>query len=304
MSALAIQLDSRRLCAKGMVKPLSHDMAFASNGEMAKQEQAVNKIAWFGGLAVTAVTLACLLTLVVASDGAWWQYSLYGLVAGVPLTYALFSNVVMRRMDLAIFSHYREQLVGQLSDLQELVFRDELTGLFNRRHFYEVMRLEVEKARVSKQPLAVMLLDLDGLKLINDEHGHQVGDGVLANLGRTIAAHTRSRDVPARLGGDEFGIVMPNTDKRGAFALARRLWAELEATPMFEEGAKVLKVTMSIGLAGYPWGGESVEELVQWADVDMYANKVSRKFASGVEPVEAGVPGDLELVPDDQFGNL
>jgi diguanylate cyclase (GGDEF)-like protein len=287
-----------------MVKPLSHDMAFASNGEMAKQEQAVNKIAWFGGLAVTAVTLACLLTLVVASDGAWWQYSLYGLVAGVPLTYALFSNVVMRRMDLAIFSHYREQLVGQLSDLQELVFRDELTGLFNRRHFYEVMRLEVEKARVSKQPLAVMLLDLDGLKLINDEHGHQVGDGVLANLGRTIAAHTRSRDVPARLGGDEFGIVMPNTDKRGAFALARRLWAELEATPMFEEGAKVLKVTLSIGLAGYPWGGESVEELIQWADADMYANKVSRKFASGLEPVEAGVPGDLELVPDDQFGNL
>jgi diguanylate cyclase (GGDEF)-like protein len=287
-----------------MVKPLSHDMALASNGELVKQEEAVNKIAWFGGLAVTAVTLACLLTLVVASDGAWWQYALYGLVAGVPLAYALFSNVVMRRMDLAIFSRYREQLVGQLSDLQELVFRDELTGVFNRRHFYEVMRLEVEKARVSKQPLAVMLLDLDGLKLINDEHGHQVGDGVLANLGRTIAAHTRSRDVPARLGGDEFGIVMPNTDKRGAFALARRLWAELEATPMFEEGAKVLKVTMSIGLAGYPWGGESVEELVQWADADMYANKVSRKFASSAEPVEAGLLDDLGSVPDDQFGNL
>ncbi len=303
MSILALPFDSQT-DTKGAVKPLSHDMALTTNGETAKHEQAVNKVAWFGGAAVTAVTVACLLTLFVASDGAWWQYALYGLVAGVPLAYALFSNVVMRRMDLAIFSRYREQLVDQLTDLQEMVFRDELTGLYNRRHFYEVIRLEVEKARVSKQALAVMLLDLDGLKLINDEHGHGVGDAVLANLGRTIASHTRSKDVPARLGGDEFGIIMPGTDKRGAFALARRLWAELEATPMFEDGTTVLNVTMSIGLAGYPWGGESVEELVQWADADMYANKVSRKFASTAEPVEGGLAEDLESVDDDPFGAI
>jgi diguanylate cyclase (GGDEF)-like protein len=183
-----------------------------------------------------------------------------------------------------------------------MVYRDELTGLYNRRHFYEVMTVETEKARISKQPLAVVLLDLDGLKAINDEYGHGVGDQVLANLGRVIATHTRSNDVPARMGGDEFGIVMSETDKRGAFALARRLWADLEATPMYQEGEVHLMVTVSIGLAGYPWGGESVEELIQWADADMYANKVSRKLAREAVPVEAG-PGDLDSVPDDFFGN-
>jgi diguanylate cyclase (GGDEF)-like protein len=271
--------------------------------DLGRQERAVSRVAWFGGTAVAIVTVACLATLFAKSDGLWWQYSLYCLVAGVPLAYALFCIVVMRRMDLSVFNRYREELVGRLTDLQELAFRDELTGLFNRRHFYEVLRIEVEKARVSKQPLAVMLLDLDGLKQINDEYGHGVGDIVLANLGRMMASHTRSRDVPARLGGDEFGIVMPGTDKRGAFALARRLWEALEAVPMYDEGGSVLKVTVSIGLAGYPWGGESVEELLQWADADMYANKVSRKFAAGV-PVEAVAAGDLETVPDELFGSL
>jgi hypothetical protein len=118
LSALAIQLDSRYIFAKGMVDSLSQNVALASNGELVKQEEAVNKIAWFGGLAVTAVTLACLLTLVVASDGAWWQYVLYVAIAGVPLGYVIFSQLVMRRMDLAIFSRYRDDLVDQLTDLQ------------------------------------------------------------------------------------------------------------------------------------------------------------------------------------------
>ncbi|MEK7248447.1 MAG: GGDEF domain-containing protein, partial [Chloroflexota bacterium] len=195
-------------------------------------------------------------------------------------------------------------LMGQLTDLQEMVYRDELTGLYNRRHFYDVARMEVEKARVSRQPLAVVLMDLDGLKLINDEYGHRVGDEVLAGLGRVIATHTRGNDVPARLGGDEFGIVMPSTDKRGAFALARRLWASLESSPMYESGETSLYVTVSIGLAGYPWGGESVEEMIQWADADMYANKVSRKVARTAVPVEAG-PTDLETAgSEDLLGSV
>jgi diguanylate cyclase (GGDEF)-like protein len=272
--------------------------------ELARQEEAVGKVAWFGGLAVAAVTVACFLLLVLTSDGAWWEYTLYALVGGVPLAYALFCTFVMRQMDLSVFNRYRQQLVGQLTDLQELVFRDELTGLFNRRHFYDKMRLEVEKSRVSRQPLAVMLLDLDGLKVINDEHGHGVGDIVLANLGRMIAGHTRSCDVPCRLGGDEFGIVMPGTDKRGAFALARRLWAGLEASPMYEDEGKAMNVTVSIGLAGYPWGGESIEEMIQWADADMYANKVSRKLAREMPPMEAQGSGDLESVPEDVFGSV
>lgn len=261
--------------------------------DLAAQEAAINRIAWAGGIGVTVVTLATLVTVVVTSSAVWWHYALFSLLAGVPFAYAIFSNFVMRKMEVKLFSRYRDKLMGQLTDLQEMVYRDELTGLYNRRHFYEVARMEVEKAKVSRQPLAVVLLDLDGLKLINDEYGHRVGDEVLAGLGRVIETHTRGNDVPARLGGDEFGIVMPSTDKRGAFALARRLWASLESTPMYESGDISLHVTVSIGLAGYPWGGESVEEMIQWADADMYANKVSRKIAREAVPVEAG-PNDLE----------
>lgn len=274
-----------------------------SEREIAVEESSINRIAWAGGIAVTVVTAAVLGVALMTTNGPWWHYALYSTMAGVPFAYALFSNFVMRRMDLELFSRYRSQLLVQLTDLQELVYRDELTGLFNRRHFYEVARIEVEKAKVSKQPLAVVLLDVDGLKLINDEYGHRVGDVVLANLGRVIAAHTRTNDVPARLGGDEFGVVMPSTDKRGAFSLARRLWNDLENLPMYEGSEASLNVTVSIGLAGYPWGGESVEEMIQWADADMYANKVSRKIAKDALPVEAA-PTDLDAVPDERFGGV
>jgi diguanylate cyclase (GGDEF)-like protein len=270
--------------------------------ELEGEETGISRIAWAGGITVTIVTAVVLgVALATTTGGIWWHVALYTTLAGVPFGYALFCNVVMRQMESAVFARYRDQLLGQINDLSEMVYRDELTGLYNRRHFYEVARLEVEKAKISKRPLAVFLMDLDKLKTINDEHGHGVGDTVLANLGRVIAAHTRADDVPARLGGDEFGIVMPATDKRGAFALARRLWADLEQIPMYESGGTALTVTVSIGLAGYPWGGETIEEMIQWADADMYANKASRQIT---QPAAAALPTDLDVIADEMLGTV
>ncbi|HEY8766673.1 MAG TPA: GGDEF domain-containing protein [Dehalococcoidia bacterium] len=270
--------------------------------ELEGEETSISRIAWAGGITVTIVTAVVLgVALATTTGSIWWHVALYTTLAGVPFGYAVFSNVVMRQMESAVFARYREQLRGQINDLSEMVYRDELTGLYNRRHFYEVARLEVEKAKISKRPLAVFLMDLDKLKTINDEHGHAVGDAVLANLGRVIAAHTRADDVPARLGGDEFGIVMPGTDKRGAFALARRLWADLEQIPMYESGGTALTVTVSIGLAGYPWGGETIEEMIQWADADMYANKASRQIT---QPAAVALPTDLDAIADDMLGTV
>jgi diguanylate cyclase (GGDEF)-like protein len=270
--------------------------------ELEGEETGISRIAWGGGITVTIVTAVVLgVALATTTGSIWWHVALYATLAGVPFGYALFSNVVMRQMESAVFARYRDQLLGQINDLSEMVYRDELTGLYNRRHFYEVARLEVEKAKISKRPLAVFLMDLDKLKTINDEHGHGVGDTVLANLGRVIAAHTRADDVPARLGGDEFGIVMPGTDKRGAFALARRLWADLEQIPMYESGGTALTVTVSIGLAGYPWGGETIEEMIQWADADMYANKASRQIT---QPDAVALPTDLDAIADDMLGTV
>jgi diguanylate cyclase (GGDEF)-like protein len=271
--------------------------------DLESEENNVTRIAWTGGIAVTLITTVVLAVAVAtAGGGIGWHVALYCTLAGVPFSYAIFSNVIMRRMENAVFARYRNQLLSQIEDLSEMVYRDELTGLYNRRHFYEAARVEIAKSKISKRPLAIVIMDLDRLKVINDEHGHNVGDVVLANLGRVIAAHTRSDDVPARLGGDEFGIVMPGTDKRGTFALARRLWQDLESIPMYESNGIALTVTVSIGLAGYPWGGETVEEMIQWADADMYANKVSRNITNAV-PIDE-MPTDIDAITDDVFGGV
>ena len=273
--------------------------------DLAREEAGISRIAWTGGIAVTIVTVAALIALFVGAGGQWWHFALYSTAAGVPLAYAIFCGVAIRQMQLSAYHRFKARLVMQLTDLQELVDRDEMTGLFNRRHFYEVLKIEVEKTRLSRQPLAILMMDLDGLKAINDEYGHGIGDEILTNLGKAMARHTRTHDVAARLGGDEFGIVMPGTDKRGAFALAQRLWEDLERTPIYQDGDTSIVVTISVGLAGYPWGGEEVEELIQWADADMYANKVSRKLAkSGDALTQPAVSLGIESAPGDEYGNV
>jgi diguanylate cyclase (GGDEF)-like protein len=270
--------------------------------DLAREEAGASRLAWTGGVAVTIVTVAALIALSLGV-GEQWQFALYTIAAGVPLAYAFFCVAVTRRMQLSAYHRFKARLVMQMADLQELVYRDEMTGLYNRRHFYEVLKIEVEKTRLSRQPLAILTMDLDGLKLINDEYGHAIGDEILTSLGKAMARHTRTQDVAARLGGDEFGIVMPGTDKRGAFALARRLWEDLERTPMYQDGETSIMVTVSVGIAGYPWGGEEVEELIQWADADMYANKVSRKLAKSGDALTQPVASQgIESAPGDDYG--
>lgn len=264
--------------------------------ELNRHERGINMVAWAGGIVVAVFTVAMVLVLFSRAQGGWEYAAIVGLGA-VPLAYAVFSNVVVRQAQVAMFQRYQGQLVLKVSELEEMASRDELTGLHNRRHFYQAVQNDLGKALASKEPLALMLLDLDGLKLINDEFGHGVGDIVLANLGKVIVKHIRGSDVAARLGGDEFGVVMPLTDKRGAFTLARRLWEELEQAPVYEQDGHRVMVTVSIGVSGYPWGGEDLEELLQWADADMYANKVSRRLPK--EAVGAEVKVDIDHLPEE-----
>lgn len=264
--------------------------------ELNRHERGINLVAWGGGVAVVVFTVAMMLALLSRAE-ATWEYVAIISLGGVPLAYAMFSTVIVRQAQVAMFQRFNGQLVLKLSELEEMASRDELTGLHNRRFFYQAMQNELGKARASKEPLALMLMDLDGLKVINDEFGHAVGDTVLANLGKVIVKHTRGSDVAARLGGDEFGVVMPATDKRGAFSLARRLWEELEHVPMHEENGRRVMVAVSIGVSGYPWGGDDLEELLQWADADMYANKISRRLPREAVAAEARI--DLDHLPEE-----
>jgi diguanylate cyclase (GGDEF)-like protein len=104
-----------------------------------------------------------------------------------------------------------------------------------------------------------------------------VGDIVLANLAKLLVKCTRTSDIPARLGGDEFGVIMPETDKDGAFAVANRIQRALEVNPVYEQDGDSLRMSVSLGVSGFPWGGDSVDEIVQWADTHMYAAKTSHR---------------------------
>ncbi|MCJ7511214.1 MAG: GGDEF domain-containing protein [Dehalococcoidia bacterium] len=166
------------------------------------------------------------------------------------------------------------------SELRQMATHDELTQLFNRRHFFEQLENELTDAQHSGRPLSLLMLDVDGLKLINDTYGHSIGDKVLANFGKLLAKRVRAEELPARIGGDEFAVLMPNTDKRGALAAAARLERTLKSKPICEAEGLELRLSISCGVASYPWSGETVADIVQQADANMYGMKATRKGRS------------------------
>jgi diguanylate cyclase (GGDEF)-like protein/putative nucleotidyltransferase with HDIG domain len=173
--------------------------------------------------------------------------------------------------------------------------RDDLTQLGNRRFFYARLQEELQTSAETKHPMTILMIDVDALKAINDEFGHHLGDAALVDLAKLMARCARPRDTVARLGGDEFAIIMPNTDRRGASALATRLWQELGNNPIHRTPDADIYLGVSIGVSGFPRNGDEPQALVHWADADLYANKLARKgiakgffgrdgsqFASGV----------------------
>ncbi len=258
-----------------------------------------NRLVWGSRFITIALTAAVVAFFVLVEADRSWQYIGYPLLATLPVVYGLVSARYIRLMQVDQLRGDQARLMLRTIELEKMAAHDELTNLYNRRHFYERFQEELARSRVSKQTLSLTLLDIDGLKKINDEYGHAVGDVMIASLARVIEKHVRTADVPARLGGDEFAILMPDTDKRGAFALAQRLWAELEETPMYEHDGMRLLMNVSIGVSGYPWGGEDVDEMMHWADSDMYANKVSRRL-----PQTATSPAQETLTDEPGLGDF
>jgi diguanylate cyclase (GGDEF)-like protein len=221
------------------------------------------------------------LSLAHVSELGWEFHAINALicVSVVLMAYAL--AAISRRSHVQLERRYRARLFIRNLELQDMAMRDDLTQLFNRRYFFERLRRELDRARSLQSPLAILVLDVDRLKGVNDTYGHKVGDMVLSSLARLLVKCTRTSDIPARLGGDEFGVVMPETDKDGAFAVAKRLQQALEVTPVYEQNGDSLKLSVSLGVSGFPWGGDTVDEVVQWADTHVYAAKTSRNNNAG-----------------------
>ena len=155
---------------------------------------------------------------------------------------------------------------------------DELTGLFNRRRFDEVLDTEVERAKRFGQSMALVLLDIDDFKQVNDTYGHQQGDVVLREVGRVLRESCREIDEPARYGGEELAVVLPGTDLQGAYLLAERVRQGVEALRlplMVAEGE--IQVTASLGVAALPESADDQDGLVAAADAAMYDAKRAGK---------------------------
>ena len=151
---------------------------------------------------------------------------------------------------------------------------DALTGLHNFRYFYDRLEEEIARAERRGTPLAVAYFDIDGLKRVNDSHGHIAGDAVLRTLGSAIDSHVRAEDVPARYGGDEFAIVMPETARDEAEKVVGRLMELLDTTRIdLGDERSIAMPARSWGVSSYPTDGTSAKELVENADTRAYARK-------------------------------
>jgi diguanylate cyclase (GGDEF)-like protein len=187
-------------------------------------------------------------------------------------------------------------IVRTLGDFRRIASQaatDSLTGLANRWTFDEELALEWRRAERVGDPLALVLVDIDDFKAINDTYGHQVGDEVLRGVGRVLSANVRQVDLAARYGGEEFAIIVPETDLEGAVQLAERLRVALEQERINVPDGSHIAVTASFG-AAVKGGLPRAEQLVAAADATLYEAKRSGKnrVAPAPEEVASGEAAD------------
>ena len=159
------------------------------------------------------------------------------------------------------------------AELQHFAMTDVLTGLWNRRRFFEFGEQEIERATRYRRPLSLIMLDLDHFKQINDAHGHEAGDRVLAGFGALLRTALRNVDGIARLGGEEFAVLLPETDVVAAQEVAQRLLELVRAEKFTIGSQRSLGVTISAGVVTLAPGEMTMTELLRRADAALYRAK-------------------------------
>ncbi|MEP6759843.1 MAG: diguanylate cyclase [Sporichthyaceae bacterium] len=158
-------------------------------------------------------------------------------------------------------------------EAQRLSTTDALTGLWNFRYLSMSLAREIERSTRFQRPLAVLMLDIDHFKQVNDQHGHARGDAVLRELAQRVQEQIREVDTFARYGGEEFVVVLPETTVEGATQLAERICVAIRRKPFHTEGEESLDVSVSVGGAAFPAHGSSAATLMRAADRALYVAK-------------------------------
>lgn len=190
--------------------------------------------------------------------------------------------------------HATEELKVLNTELTRLATTDSLTGASNRRHFMEKAEAETSRARRYKSSLAVLMLDIDHFKRVNDQYGHSVGDLALIETTRVCVETLRNEDCFGRLGGEEFAALLPETSLDGAKLLGERLRLALRDT-VIETTSGPLSVTASIGISIYDPAEGSIEAALSRADRAMYEAKSGGRDQVVVHDLE-GAPAKLVQV--------
>ncbi|HMF89755.1 MAG TPA: MASE1 domain-containing protein [Candidatus Angelobacter sp.] len=160
-----------------------------------------------------------------------------------------------------------EEHIRTAAQIHEMAVTDPLTGLANYRKLMETLANEISRSDRTGRSFGVVLLDLDGLKRINDTHGHLVGSRALCRVAAALCSTIRTTDTPARYGGDEFALILPEANRRAAAQVAERISKELA------NDRELPSITVSFGIAVFPFNGRDMEVLLRWADAALYRMK-------------------------------
>jgi diguanylate cyclase (GGDEF)-like protein len=233
--------------------------------------------------AVVTLALLSAMTWVLSNMAAGLDYSLSWIWAW---------NFTAQSASFVLVGYLIAELRHRLRVEREASRTDPLTGLPNRRGFYERVDLLLAVARRSRAPVALAFIDLDNFKVVNDRHGHQTGDRALTTLAEILKRQVRATDLAARLGGDEFAVFLMGAAPEPARTSLDRL-RQVVGTAMREQS---WPITVSVGALAFPVAPESIERAIQEADALMYRAKTSGKnrlhleVAAESEPRQAGGP--------------
>ncbi|RME89716.1 MAG: diguanylate cyclase, partial [Anaerolineae bacterium] len=176
------------------------------------------------------------------------------------------------------------------ADVQRLAAIDDLTGLYNRRRFFDLAYREFYRARRYGRPLSILMVDIDHFKLVNDRYGHSAGDRLLQNLAASMRRTLRNIDLIGRYGGEEFIVLLAETDVETARQIAERLRQQIAAMATFLEDGSEIRITVSIGVAGDDVEEMNLVEMVEYADRALYMAKHAGR--NNVQTYQRGEKGE------------